>query len=77
MGRVLHYPTRRGYKALKAEIRAYCKPHGIEPKQVVSITVNAFPEPKHLIEFFNNDGNFCTIEVIGEFPEEKKPKRKD
>jgi hypothetical protein len=63
MGKVLHYPSRHTDKALKAEVEAYCKPHGIDPKWVASITVNTVPEPTYQIEYYNPDGHYCTILV--------------
>jgi hypothetical protein len=61
---IIHNPSAEKNKAMRAEILAYCKPHGINPKQVFSITVDMSQE-KYVIEYYNKDGHFCTIEVHG------------
>ena len=73
MGFFIHGQARD--KATKRLIELICNPHQIDPKLVSTIEMSGVgEEPRHRIEFFNKDGNFCTIEVQGEFPEENKPK---
>jgi hypothetical protein len=73
MGFFIHGQTKDiGTKRL---IALMCRDHQINPELVHTIEMSGVEEePRYRIEFFNKDGNFCTIEVQGEFPEENKPK---
>ena len=75
MGFFIHGPVRD--KATKKLIEQICNPHQINPKWVDKIEVSGFEEePTYRIEYYNNDGHFCTIQVIGKFPIEIKPKQR-
>ena len=77
MGYVIHNPDKRIDAFLRRQIKLYCEPHGINPKGVTTITVHDVgEEPRYLIEYYNKDGHFCTIEVYGELTEEMQPKQK-
>ena len=60
-------------KSNSALIKRICDPHKIDPQWVSTITISGVGEDsKYLIEYFNEDNHFCTIEVHGEIPEEKR-----
>ena len=78
MGYVIHNPNEHIDAFLRSQIKLYCKPHGINPNRVTTITVHDVgEEPRYLIEYYNKDGHFCTIEVYGEIAEEMKPKGRE
>lgn len=61
----------------KRLIALICKDHQINPELVHTIEMSGVAEePRYRIEFYNKYGDFCTIEVCGEWPEENKPRRK-
>lgn len=42
-------------------LQKYCKPHKIDPNNVLSITVE--PLSSYQIDYTNKDGHYCTILV--------------
>lgn len=52
--------------ANKEMLNRYCEPHGIDPKSVMSISVEV--GDYYQIEYTNKDGHYCTILVRGNLP---------
>lgn len=70
MGKFIH--GRPTDKATKELIKRICEPHGIDPKWGPTITINDGYVPNYRIDYFNKDGQVCTLEVQGEIPTKER-----
>lgn len=48
------------HAANDAMLRTYCEPHGIDPENIIFVSVEI---DNYYIEYHNKDGHYCTIRV--------------